>query len=143
MANELSERFNGFLDGDDAFFTNLGRSFFNFDTSELKMRSDVTETPKEYQVYVDLPGVDKKNMQINYQDGVLTVVAKRDSFNDQSDQQGNLLASERTYGQVSRKYRFADIDRDKITAKYEDGVLKIDLPKLKEARAKEHRIEIQ
>lgn len=46
MANELSNRFSDLMDGSDAFFNNLGRSFFNFDDSELKMRSDVEETPR-------------------------------------------------------------------------------------------------
>lgn len=50
MANELSNRFSDLMDGSDAFFNNLGRSFFNFDDSELKMRSDVEETPQELSV---------------------------------------------------------------------------------------------
>lgn len=93
MAHELSNRFSDLVDGSDAFFNNLGRSFFNFDDSELKMRSDVEETPKSYRLLIDLPGVDKKDMQLDYHNDVLTVTAKRDSFSDQSDADGNLLAS--------------------------------------------------
>lgn len=143
MAHELSNRFSDLVDGSDAFFNNLGRSFFNFDDSELKMRSDVEETPKSYRLLIDLPGVDKKDMQLDYHNDVLTVTAKRDSFSDQSDADGNLLASERSYGRVTRQYRFPDVERDKITAKYEDGVLTVTLPKEKDAVAAADQIKIQ
>ena len=142
MANELQNRFNDFMNSDN-FFSNFGRSFFNLDGHDTYMKTDVAETPKDYQVNIDLPGVDKQDIQIDFKNNILTVSAKRDSFSDQSDHEGNLIASERSYGRFTRQYQFPNVAREKIAAKYEDGVLKITLPKTDEEIANNHHIDIQ
>ena len=95
MAHELTNRFNDLMSNGDDFFSNFGRSFFsNFDGSIKEMKSDIKETDKDYTLVIDVPGVDKKDMTIDYKDGILTVSAKRDSFSDESDSEGNIVASE-------------------------------------------------
>ena len=94
------------------------------------MRTDIAETGKEYRVKIDMPGFQKKNIHIEYQNNILTVSCQRDTFSDESDKEGNILHSERNYGQMSRQYRLPDVDLNKVNAKYEDGVLIINLPKL-------------
>lgn len=144
MANELQNRFNDLMRGSDDFFGNLGRSFFNnMDDNVANMKTDVVETDKDYQVSIDLPGIDKKDINIDFKDNVLTVSAKRDSFNDEADKEGNLIASERSYGRFTRQYQFPSVDRAKISAKYDDGVLKITLPKTSDEIANNRHIEIQ
>ena len=76
-----------------------------------------------------MPGVDKKDIALNFKDDVLTVDAKRDSFSDESDPKGNIITSERDYGTYSRSYRLPQVDGKAISAKYEDGVLTVTLPK--------------
>lgn len=142
MSNDLMNRFNKLANSDD-FFNNFGRSFFNSWNNEMKsLKSDIKENDKEYIVKIDMPGVDKKDIALNFKDDVLTVDAKRDSFSDDSDSQGNIITSERDYGTYSRSYRLPKVDGDKVSAKYEDGVLTVTLPKTKEEIDKTHNIQI-
>ncbi|MCI5761429.1 MAG: Hsp20/alpha crystallin family protein [Ligilactobacillus agilis] len=144
MANELNNRFNELMKGGDDFFSNLGRSFFNgFDDSFKDMKTDISESDTAYTVAVDLPGVDKKDIDIDFKDNALTISAKRDSFSDESDAKGNLLSSERSYGRFTRQYQFPNVDKDKISAKYEAGVLTVTLPKTAEEISNSHKIEIE
>lgn len=144
MANELNNRFNELMKGGDDFFSNLGRSFFNgFDDSFKEMKTDISESDTAYTVAVDLPGVDKKDIDIDFKDNALTISAKRDSFSDESDAKGNLLSSERSYGRFTRQYQFPNVNKDKISAKYEAGVLTITLPKTAEEISNSHKIEIE
>lgn len=135
--------FNHIVDSDD-FFNNFGRSFFNSWNNELKsLKSDIKETDKAYVIKIDMPGVDKKDIALNFKDDVLTVDAKRDSFSDESDDKGNMIANERDYGTYTRSYRLPKVDSKAISAKYEDGVLTITLPKTKEEIDSNHSIDIQ
>lgn len=141
MGNDLMNRFNRLANSDD-FFSNFGRSFFNNWNEMKSLKSDIKETDKEYVVKIDMPGVAKKDIALNFKDDVLTVDAKRDSFDDESDQKGNIIASERDYGAYSRSYRLPQVDGKEISAKYEDGVLTVTLPKTKEEIDKNHNIQI-
>ena len=144
MANELNNRFNELMKCGDDFFSNLGRSFFNgFDDSFKEMKTDISESDTAYTVAVDLPGVDKKDIDVDFKDNALTISAKRDSFSDESDAKGNLLSSERSYGRFTRQYQFPNVDKDKISAKYEAGVLTVTLPKTAEEISNSHKIEIE
>lgn len=144
MANELNNCFNELMKGGDDFFSNLGRSFFNgFDDSFKEMKTDISESDTAYAVAVDLPGVDKKDIDVDFKDNALTISAKRDSFSDESDAKGNLLSSERSYGRFTRQYQFPNVDKDKISAKYEAGVLTVTLPKTAEEISNSHKIEIE
>src|SRR5699024_7813425 len=109
--------------------------------SSNNMKSDVIKTDDGYQVTVDIPGVDKDNIDLSYDQDVLSIKAKRDSTLDQKDEQDNVIASERSYGEYVRNYRLPDVSADKISAKAEDGVLTIDLPKA-EKKETGHKIEI-
>ncbi|MGX5378111.1 Hsp20/alpha crystallin family protein [Ligilactobacillus sp. LYQ135] len=142
MSNDLMDRFNKLANSDD-FFNHFGRSFFNSWNNEMKpLKSDIKETDKEFIIKVDMPGVDKKDIAVNFKDDVLTIDAKRESFSDDDDKKGNVIASERDYGTYSRSYRLPKVDSKKISAKYEDGVLTVILPKTKEEIDSNHSIEI-
>lgn len=142
MSNDLMNRLNRLADSDD-FFNNFGRSFFNSWNNEMKsLKSDIKETKKEYIVKIDMPGVDKKDIALNFKDDILTVDARRDAFNKESDPKGNIITSERDYGTYRRSYRLPKVDSNGISAKYENGVLTVTLPKTKEEIDKTHNIEI-
>ena len=117
----------------DAFdmFNNMDRWFNNWgsDFPAINMKTDVSESKTAYDVVIDLPDMDKKDISITYDNDILTVSAHRDSLNNASDKDGNLIMNERSYGRFSRQYRLPDVDRQQISAKYEDGSLKINLPK--------------
>ncbi len=74
---------------------------------------------------------------------MLSVTGHRTSFSDDSDDKGNMIHSERTYGQVSRQYRLPDVDKNNISAKYDDGVLSLVLPKLDKPLENDSHIEIE
>lgn len=130
MANEL-QRNNGLFGDmmqdwfDNNFFNNVNLPF-----NSNYMKTDIEETAKQYRVKVDMPGFDKKDIHISYNDDLLTVTGHRDTFDDESDKDGNILHSERRYGQMSRQYRLPGVDLEQVNAKYTDGVLILTLPKL-------------
>lgn len=142
MANELSNRFNDLLNTGDDLFRTFTRPLTNMTDAFKELRSDIKETDVDYVVAIDVPGIDKKDITIDFKDNILTVSAKRDSFSDRSDSQGNILASERSYGRYTRQYSFLNVDREKISAKCENGELIITLPKTAEEISNSRRIEI-
>lgn len=92
------------------------------------MRADVRETKESFIVEAELPGVKKDNVQIVCQEGMLTISVKAEE-NAERGQEG-YLRRERLTGEVSRSFGIRNIDEARITAKMEDGVLTITLPKI-------------
>lgn len=141
MANDLLTR-NDWLD--DPFFDHFAPRFFDRMMPETKvLKTDIKETDKNYVAKVDVPGIKKDDIHINYQDNVLNISVKKEDFNDHSDDKGNILMSERGYGAMSRSYRLPNVDEDNIKAAYDNGVLTITLPKLTEQQQDPHHIEIE
>lgn len=140
MNNELASNLNQLMHIGDGFFENFGEPFFTMDSSN-NMKSDVTATKDGYQVTVDVPGVTKENLSLSYDQDILSVKAQRNSDVDQKDENNQVIARERSYGEYVRNYRLPDVDADQINAKMTDGVLTINLPKA-EKKETGHRIEI-
>lgn len=142
MANDLTRR-NNFLDNmmnmrnwmNDDFFSDLAPVADH-------MKTDISEDDKAYTVKVDMPGFAKKDIHIDYANNILSITGHRDTFSDDADKNGNVLHSERRYGQMSRQYRLPDVDRSAISAHYEDGVLTMSLPKLQADNNNDSHIEI-
>ena len=128
MANELQRRNDLF--GDVFDLRNWMNDNFFAQTTPTSMKTDIAETEHSYRLKMDLPGFPKDKIHVNYANNILTVTGTRDSFADEADHEGNLLHSERHYGQMSREFRLPDVDINNAKAKYEDGVLILDLPKL-------------
>ncbi|EJE97918.1 Hsp20/alpha crystallin family protein [Liquorilactobacillus mali] len=142
MSNELTNRINNWM-GQDDFFSNLGHSFFEGAKSfNQALKTDIKETDDAFDVKVDVPGINKEDISLSYDNGILSISAKRDSFEDESDKDGNIITSERSYGSYSRQYRLPNIIKDQISAKYTDGVLEITLPKSKKTSSSENQIKI-
>lgn len=138
--NDLFDRFNDLTKMDD-LVNGLGRSIWNVTNNGALLKTDIKETDDQYVMNIDVPGIDKKDIALKYRDGTLSVAVKRESLSDDSDHDGNLIASERQTGRFGRQYALPDVDADKITARYENGVLALTLPK--KAAADTHHIEIQ
>lgn len=116
MANDMMNRRNDMMDVDDNEIENI-------------MQSDVAETDKDYLVKIDMPGMDKQDINVNYNDGTLNVSGTRKSFKDTSDKNRNIIHKERSEGSISRSYRLPNVVASEIHAKYDNGVLTITLPK--------------
>ncbi|MGR3742389.1 Hsp20/alpha crystallin family protein [Companilactobacillus sp. DQM5] len=139
MRNEMMNR-NGDMGN---WFNDFGDMFHNFGSfPKMNMKADISETDKEYLVKVDMPDMNKDDIKISYTDGVLSVSGKRESFSDHEDNKGNLLMSERSYGQFSRSFRLPNADKSGITANYKDGTLNITLPKNEESKNGDNFIKI-
>ncbi len=100
------------------------------------------EDDKAYYVEVDLPGVKKEDVDINVEDNVLTVTGERKQEEETKDKEYYRLESR--YGKFSRSFTLPQkVDVNKISAKSEDGVLEIVIPKLKEPEVKPKKIKIK
>jgi len=103
--------------------------FANLFGSERKgfMASDLVEDPKEYKLTVDVPGVDKKNITINFNNNNLVVSYKQDGTNNVENKK--YIRRERYQASCERSFYLADGDESNIHAKLEDGLLKITVGK--------------
>ncbi len=102
---------------------------------------DICEDKDNYYLYVELPGLKRDEVKVDYEDGVLTIRGEKKSQREQKDRTYYRL--ERTFGQFERSFRVPSrIKEDKIDARFENGVLKITLPKTEEAKPREIEIKI-
>ncbi|HYG85672.1 MAG TPA: Hsp20/alpha crystallin family protein [Azospirillum sp.] len=100
---------------------------------------DVVETDKEYRVTAELPGLEEKDVELTFQDGVLTLKGEKKVEHDGD----NALHSERYYGRFQRALSVGpDVDEDKVSASFKNGVLTVVLPKSPETESKAKRIRI-
>ena len=97
------------------------------------MKTDVRELDGSYELDVDLPGFKKDDVQAELKDGYLTITAQTQSESEDKDEEGTYVRKERFSGKCSRTFYVGDdIEEDDIKAKFEDGVLKIAVPKKQE-----------
>ncbi len=127
MKNELRER--NYYGLRDSLFDNI---FFPYEHKENNMmKTDVKENENDYELQVEVPGVSKENISIDYENGYVTIAAKTNKSKDEKDKEGNYIRRERYSGSYSRSYYVGDVDRESIKAKLDNGVLSIIVPKAK------------
>ena len=93
------------------------------------MKTDVRETENTYEVDIDLPGFKKDEISVDLKDGYLTISASKGLDKDESDKKGKYIRQERYAGACSRSFYVGDVKPEDVSAKYEDGILKISVPK--------------
>ena len=94
------------------------------------MKTDIRETDKTYEMDVDLPGFSKENIQVQLEKGYLTIVASKALDKDEKNKEGKYLRQERYSGTCSRSFYVGEaLTNEDIKAKFEDGVLKLSIPK--------------
>lgn len=98
------------------------------------LKSDVKETDTSYIVEAELPGYEKEDIQVVMEDGILSISAKTHS--EKNEDKDGYIVRERYSGSYSRKYSFENVDADAIKAKYDKGVLTVELPKVKKPAEK-------
>ena len=97
--------------------------------SKNLMKTDVKETDHAYEVDVDLPGFQKDEIELSLENGYLTISASKGLDKDQQDKQGRYIRQERYAGACSRSFYVGDVKPEDVSAKYEDGILRLTLPK--------------
>ena len=109
---------------------------------------EIKQTDKEYKIKVQLPGVKKEDIDVQLDNDFMTITAETEEENEQKEEQENnekYHTCEFHYGKYKRTISFDNpIKHEEVKAKYENGILKINVPKqdIEELR-KEHRIEIE
>ncbi len=103
------------------------------------MKTDVKETDAGYEVDIDLPGFKKDEISAKLDDGYLTISASKGLDKDEKNKEGKYIRKERYAGAMSRSFYVGGaVTEEDIKAKYEDGILRLSIPK-KEAKAVENK----
>jgi HSP20 family protein len=99
---------------------------------------EVNETDKDIKVTAELPGLDDKDVEVELANGVLSIKGEKKTETEDKDRR----FSERYYGRFERRIPIDDVNEDKISAAFKNGVLTVTMPKLTEAQSKVKRIAI-
>ena len=102
------------------------------------MKTDVRETEDSYEVDIDLPGFKKDEITVDLKDGYLTIQAAKGLDKDEPDKKGRYIRQERYAGACSRSFYVGEIKPEDVSAKYEDGILKLSMPKQAKKQLPEH-----
>ena len=110
-----------------------------------EMLTDVKEHENNYEVEIELPGFKKEEITIELNEGYLTITASKGLDEDDKNKQGKIVRQERYAGVMQRSYYVGEqLTTEDIQAKYEDGVLKLEIPKKEEKKLPEkHTIMIE
>ena len=108
---------------------------YNYNTL---MKTDVRDTKDSYELDIDMPGFAKEDIKAELKDGYLTISAASKKDNDQKDENGKYIRRERYAGSCSRSFYVGDqIIQEDVKAKFENGILKLSIPKKEEKPAVE------
>lgn len=116
--------------------------FDNFLTvpEESNMKCDIYEEEGKYFIEMDIPGFEKKDIQVECNKGYLTITAKKEQ--EETENQKKYIRRERVYGTYKREFYLGDIEMENIEAEFKDGILKIMVPR-KEEPVRKTSIEIR
>lgn len=111
-------------------FDDLFNTPFFTRTESSMMKTDIKEHDNCYDLTIDLPGVKKEDIKAELNDGYLTVSAENNTSKDEKDENGKYICRERYSGSYSRSFYVGDaITEEDISAKFENGTLKLTVPK--------------
>ena len=108
-------------------------------SKEENMKCDIYEKEGNYCIEMDLPGYDKKDIDIDFDNKYLTITASKEE--DVNDEGKNYIRRERNFGSYKRQFYLGDINEDEIKAEFNNGILKVVVPK-KEIIDTKKKIEI-
>lgn len=126
-------------------FEDMQRSFFNAVSAANEaqaMQTDVKDLGDSYLVEADLPGFKKEDIRLDLNGDTLSLQAERHLEHEDKDKKGGYLLIERSSGKYVRSFDVSNVDTDSITAKFENGVLALTLPKKQPAQPASRRVEI-
>lgn len=134
------ELLNNSLDAFGNVVGDLFRPVFCDDKFDL-MKTDIKEVEGGWLMDIELPGYDKKDIKVSVEDGYVTVKAAK-TASEESDKNNRFVKRERSCS-CSRSYYVGDVNEKEIKAKYENGVLKLNIPKEEPKPEAAHTIEIE
>lgn len=99
-------------------------------TANQLMKTDIREKEASYELDIDLPGFKKDDLKLQLENGYLTISAVKSTKKEEKDEKGKYIRQERYSGAVSRSFYVGEnITEEDIHAKFEDGILKLSIPK--------------
>jgi len=120
---------NLFDDWMDFSFPSIEKALYG-NRSQNTMKTDVKETDNGYELDIDLPGFKKDEVNAQLENGYLKIEASKNLNNDEKDKNGKYIRRERYAGTMSRCFYVGDsVSQEDIHAKFEDGILKLSIPK--------------
>ena len=109
-------------------FSDVDKKLYGKHASRL-MKTDVQEHDNQYEVDIDLPGFKKEEVNLELENGYLTVSAAK-GLDEENSEKGKLIRKERYTGAMQRSFYVGDaVKEEDVTAKFEHGVLKLSVPK--------------
>lgn len=125
------------------FFDHFNKFFEDNGNMNLPaFRTDIRDTGDKFVLEAELPGFQKEDISLDLKDGILTILAKHQESQEQKDDQGGYIRRERRIGSFRRSFDVSGIDENNITAAYENGILRLTLPKAQPAVPESRRISI-
>ena len=126
----------------------LARAFFNepffSEKAQIKpFRTDIRKIENGFVLEADLPGFDKKDIAVDIDGDILTIKAERHSESENSESKDSFVRIERSYGSYERSFDVSGINKDLISAKYENGVLVLNMPEKEPVKQETKKLEIQ
>jgi HSP20 family molecular chaperone IbpA len=119
---------DGFLS--DTFFDKFfDYPYTKFGRNMQKMKTDIIEYKDKYVIKIDIPGYDKKDIQVHVGDKYLTVYVKKEEEHDEKLNEGKYVYQERYVGTSSRSFYVGDVCEDSIKASLKNGTLTLEIPK--------------
>ena len=132
--------FHDFFEDFSPFFSD--RTPLIRDDIDFLPKLDIRNTEKEFEVIIDLPGIDKQDLDINIEDGMLTI--KGEKKGEKREEKNGCTYYERQLGRFERRLRLPeDVDESKLKAEYTNGVLTLTAPRRKLEKPEPKRIEIK
>jgi len=125
MKNSLTKYGN-----DDFFGSNWLKSFFDLplvNTSNI-LKTNIRKEGDNYIYEIDVPGYNKEDVNVSYDDGYLIVEARTTSESKKNYSNETYIRQERYTGTCSRSFYVGEIDENKISAKYHNGILCVSIP---------------
>ena len=117
------------------FGENLFDDFMDFPFGGMKtntmMKTDIRDMENSYELDIDMPGFKKEDIKAQLKDGYLTISASTNVNNEEKDKNGRYIRRERYAGSCSRSFYVGEaVKEEDIKAKFEDGILKLSVPKM-------------
>ena len=108
------------------------------------MKTDVRELDNSYELDIDLPGCKKEDLAVSLEDGYLTISTSKNDSHDEKNEEGQYIRRERYVGSMTRSFYVGDdITESDIGARFEDGILKLSVPKKEPVVEEKKYIEIK
>lgn len=129
----------------DFSFPDVDKMLYGKNTGTM-MKTDIKEKDTGFEVDIDLPGFKKEDINVKLEDGYLTVSASKNLEQKDEGKDGTYIRRERYFGNMSRSFYVGkDTTQDEIHAKYENGILMLEVPKKepKKLTQENHYIQIE